>query len=151
MTFPIHNAPIRRPALTVRKAIPKRRLKPRRGEVVDEEFLKWLRTWPCFIELWNWAKSRRIPMRSLNIAVRDAAWMSLKLCGKTEAAHTSTPKRPRNDHEAMPLGVGHHEHPTAGGRQDSYHSMSAKFWAHHGIDRMEMYAALNQLYVEEVG
>lgn len=66
---------------------------------------------------------------------------------ETQCAHVGPTRgigQKCSDYETIPLCRYHHER----GYKFSHHTLGKRFWAHHGIDRDAIIAALNQAYAE---
>ena len=152
-TKPIRrNSPLKRTINALKRSPVKRKPTKRRPEDVNEEYKTWLRdTWPCFVCLGErfpeWRNYCSPEERFLFIEPSEIT------CGPTEAAHVGVKGTGQRcpDREAMPLGRGHHHHPTDGGRPDSHHAGTKTFWAKHGLDRSEVFELLHRLYTAETG
>ena len=134
---------------------PKRKPTKKTG-MENEEYLDWLRTWPCFVTVRKtYPESTDTTLRLVSMAdeIRQYGMDSYSQSSPTESAHVG----PRGlgmrcpDREAMPLCTVYHEHATAGGGPESHHTLGKQFWEFHGIDRDEVLELLHRLYREETG
>jgi hypothetical protein len=94
-----------------------KRLRPRRGRILDAAYLGWIRRQPCSVP---GCKSRYV-----------------------EAAHVGDRGLGIrcDDRQAIALCSGHHRL-----RADAQHVLGKRFWAHHGIDRWEIIASYHARY-----
>jgi hypothetical protein len=136
-----------------RSPIKRKRREPRPGD--NPAYLDWLRTWPCYVCLTNWAAVNNVRLDKLRATYRDSIARALQSgrCGIVEAAHVGERGLGQKcaDKFAMPLGRYHHEHATAGGGPESHHTLGKRFWEFHGIDRDETLALLWRQFEEETG
>jgi hypothetical protein len=120
-----------------RKPIRKRRAKPRRGRVTDPKYLAWIRTLPCVVcnvladnSDFSWRIWSRLVYNRLQRS-------------PTEAAHSGPHGlgQKADDRQALPLCMMcHREGP------NSYHRLSRRFFAFHGLDRDMIVQELNSRY-----
>lgn len=136
---------IKRRAPLKRTPIKKRRSKARRGRVVDDTYLAWIRIFPCVI-CWGY------PGVYTPLGTCQVYWEYEYENGcpsqrsKTEAAHTGPHGlgQKSNDDTAIPLcGLEHHRE-----GPHSIHVLGKRFWEFHGLDRDVLLAKLRQRYKE---
>ncbi len=112
--------------------------KPRRGVIVDEAYLAWIRQQPCILCALGVAK------------LKELGWPDPKLqTFPTEAAHVGDRGfgQRAQDRTAIPLCsmVHHREGPK------SHHVLGKYFWPIHGLDRHALIQHYNAKYEQETG
>jgi hypothetical protein len=124
------------------KPIPRRRLKPRRGPVVDLKYRRFIRSFCCIV------CTRGVLVR------RYDAWSGTDLdsvfqMSLTEFAHVGRRglSQKCDDRDGLPLCAEEH-HRT--GRY-SHHKLGRRFWVFHGLDRHTLIAEAQSLYVADGG
>lgn len=142
----------------ITRSVPIARRRPKRLPGYDDpEFRAWIKAWPCYVCLKDHCERHNLDFGEMKKSSEARGYFyrneSLLSCGLTEVAHIGIrglSQRCR-DSESMPLGTKHHDHATAGGAPDSHHTLGAKFWGHHGLDRAEVIAEMQWLYQKETG
>ena len=109
------------PRSRTRTPLLKRRIgPPRRGPVLDDGYLRWLRKLPCVVcGTLRWVKAAHVGERGLG-----------QLC---------------SDRQAIPLCELHHRTGAL-----SHHVLQRNFWSYWGLDRYELIAWFNERYETEV-
>jgi hypothetical protein len=99
-----------------------RRLKPRRGRILDPDFLRFARTQPCSV---------------------PGCKPGFK-AGPIEAAHVGRRGigQKCSDREVLPLCARLHHQVGV----KSHHALGKRFWVVHGLNRAVLIAELNRLY-----
>jgi hypothetical protein len=144
---PLKRTPLKRN----QKPLPKKRSKPPRGPFRDPEFIAWVRLWPCIACLrhaypglfWNEFKAL-LGSLARDVAEREAVWVELAGCGRTEAAHVGARGLDQkcDDRDVLPLGSKHHRT-----GPEAHHVIGRAFWSRHALTQSlgrTMYA----LYLE---
>lgn len=96
-----------------------RRLKPRRGRILDPKFLKFVRTQPC-----------SVPGCKSEFKVIEASHVGIRGLGQK-----------CSDRESLPLCAAHHTWGVL-----SHHRLGKSFWRVHRLNRAALIVELNRLY-----
>lgn len=150
---PLRRTPLKRTQKPIKRTAIKKRSKVKRPDgYADPEYLEWLRNWPCLVCSRSLAKAYGWNM-DVTLGSARRGFATVYQCGPTQAAHVGLRGllQKSKDREAIPLGMFHHEHQTAGGGPESHHTLGRKFWGFHGLDRKKIIETLNRLYHEETG
>jgi hypothetical protein len=154
-----HHGNIARRTPLPRRTTPIARKPAKRPEGYDNpDYRAWLKTWPCWVCLLLHCRKHLLnfPIICKYPETRDHFHheVSAADCGETQVVHIGPNAMGLRcpDRLAMPLGLKHHIHQTAGGRWDSYHSLSRqKFFELFEINPDEVLETLHRLYREETG
>ena len=156
-TKPIRrNSPLKR-SIKALKRVPLWGKPRKKTGFENEEYLNWLRTWPCFVclkQFYGYGQDfETLVIHPIARSMVAEAYPSSFQCGPTQAAHVGPHGMGQRcpDSEAMPLGQKHHLHLTAGGGPESHHTLTGEFWEFHGLNRDEVFELLHRLYREETG
>jgi hypothetical protein len=103
---------------------------PRRGRVIDRDYMDWIRTLQCVV-----CAQQVI-----------GYWFGVQRSSRTEAAHVGQRGigQKSSDRETIPLCAEHHRL-----GKDSVHRLGKNFWQHHGIDRYALIRELQARYEKE--
>jgi hypothetical protein len=111
----------------------------RKGRKPDTEYLEFIRSLPCVVCADEWCTGL-IPKRS--IGIERILFRHQKAA--TEAAHVGSRGlgQKSNDRETIPLCRYHHRI----GRQ-SHHKLQKEFWTTHNLNRAELIAHYQKLFL----
>ncbi len=128
---------LQKPRTPVRK---KRKGPPRRGRMLDPDYLAWIGTLPCVV---CYSADHHYTDCWLVVAAKHPQDCWMRQESRTEAAHVGPHgmSQKTDDENACPLCKQHH---TEG--KESLHKLGPAFWAHHGIDWPALKAALRARY-----